>query len=158
MFNHKPKTMKKLLFLFLFVSLLSGCSKPGNLELTISYFYNNFQGYRPDVGAKAMLFKSSVSQRLCMDSITLPYAETGIFYDNNGKYIKDEDILKAEADVSGKINFKDLSNGKYLLIVSSKGRHIFSKKEIEIESGKTLSVVKNFEVDHDMDYKGESWN
>lgn len=153
--------MKKLLFLFLFVSLLSGCNiiqKPGNVEITVSYFYNNYQGYKPDVGSKAFLIKNSVAQRICKDSLTLPYASQGIFFDKYGKYIKNEEIQNAEADVLGKIKFNDLSSGNYYLFVSSKGRDIFTIKEIEIESGKTLSLVKNFEATHDMDREAESWN
>ena len=153
--------MKKLLYLFVFVSLLSGCnliSKPGNLEITVSYFYNNFQGYKPDVGSKAYLFKSDVTQRICMDSLTMIYTSLGYFFDKNGKYIKDEDKQIADADVSGKINFNDLPSGKYFLVLSSKGRNMFSKKDIVIESGKKLLLVKNFEARHDGENYADSWN
>ena len=45
--------MKKLLFL-LFVGLLTltSCDKPvGTVSGTVTYFYNDFIGYKPDVGA-----------------------------------------------------------------------------------------------------------
>ena len=155
--------MKKLLFLFLFVSLLSGCniiSKPGNLEITVSYFYNNFQGYKPDVGAEAYLINKKYTDSLCMDSINLITSRSGVFYN---KFVKDEfydpkGMLKSEADLNGKINFKDLPVGDYFILLVSHGRYVYSKKELKIESTKTLSLVKNFEYLHDMDQKGESWN
>lgn len=155
--------MKKLLLFALIIALFDGCNlvpKPGNLELTVSYFYNNFQGYKPDVGATACLFEKKYNDSLNMDSINLVSSRAGVFYN---KYIKDKfydpkKMLKGEADVTGKISFKDVPAGEYFLLVTSKGRYVFSQKTVTIEPIKTLVLVKNFEYFHDMDPKGESWD
>lgn len=152
--------MKNLFLISILILSLSGCKKaPGNLEITVSYFYNNFLGYKPDVGANAILFEEKYLSGICKDSINLINSRVGVFYNTKGKAIDDpKNMLKAEANVEGKITFKDIPCGKYFLLVISNGRYVFSKKVIDIESAKTLSLVKNFEATHDMDTNGESWN
>lgn len=153
--------MKKIYYLLLITFFVASCNifqKPGNIEISVSYFYNNFQGYKPDVGAVAYLINEKASDSLAIDSLHLANVMAKAFLKTNGKYLNDSNILTMEADVTGKINYKDIPSGKYLLIIGSNGRSVFSKKNIQIAPGKTLSLVKNFGYVYDRSNDGEFWN
>lgn len=148
--------MKKILFL-LSVSLFFSCSKDGsgNLELTVSYFYNDFQGYKPDVGSTVYIFDDEYSKVIFPDSMSIIAARTGMIIDKDGKPHLYEQ--KGEADVSGKINIDNIKSGQYFIILASKGRWLYSTKLITIQDDETFSLVKNFGYKNEYSKYPESW-
>ena len=124
----------------------------GNIEITVSYYFNNFVGYKPDVSAKAYLFHAD-NMNIYADS--LKYSRSGIATNTDGDKI-DSDYSN-EADVNGLIRFNDLSAGRYFIIISSNGRYAYSYKYIDIEKGKTLLLVKNFTMYREYANGGQEW-
>jgi len=156
---------KILLFALILVAFIS-CEKddpvPGSLNIKVSYFYNNFQGYKPDVGAKAYLHDTKYGNLAYLDSIGPISARVGFLVDKNGKWITADDggithKYDGEADVTGTISILNIEPGSYYLVVASEGRYTFSTKRISIGEGENLDLVKNFYYLHDFDYGGESW-
>lgn len=125
--------------------------KKGSIEVKISYYFNEAQGQKADVGAKVFLFKKT-------DKI---YKSDFINY-YIGSMVVDgtEDIINAdyreEADISGTVRILDVPYGKYMLVVASKGRKIYSKKDIVIDAPNKI-FVKNFGYTDEMSNEGESW-
>lgn len=158
--NQSLKFLNALLLMFLIASFM-GCSKkdtaPGSLNIKVSYFYNTFQGYKADVGAKAYLFDWSKGQEAFIDSISPIAARTGILIDKKGDFVECLYKYNGEADVTGSINIPNVDAGSYLLVVASKGRWTFSSKQIDIQPGQTMSLIKNFYYLHDWEYGGEVW-
>lgn len=153
--------MKKLNLLTLLLIFILSCDnnkEPGSLEIEVSYFYNNYQGYKPDVGAKAFLFTNKEAKGICIDSMNWANATTGIPADNKGELMFDiAPAYKGEVGISGTVYITGIEAGDYLLILASEGRFTFSTKNIEIISGQDLKLVKNFGYYHEFDLGGESW-
>lgn len=169
----------KYLFTALVVSLLiAGCSDnptgsektplTGNVEITVSYFYNNFVGYRPDVGADAFLFHAD-NREVYADSLVFSSLGIATIYSENtdGKtYVRNSSYdekykvyndYSSEADVNGLIRFSDIPVGRYFIIISSHGRWTYSYRYIDVEKNKTLLLVKNFGMYHEFEDGGEGW-
>lgn len=148
--------MKKIIIAFICALFLTGCSKDsevktGSLEVTLSYYYNAYQGYKPDVDAKVYLFKGyDVKYK---DSYS-NYATGSLRTESDDKLVFND--FKAVADVNGKAVISNIPYGKYLLVVSSKGRFVYSKKIIEINSD-LKTETKNFGYKDEFDDDGESW-
>ena len=144
--------MKNIFFALLIpLFLFGGCEKfkePGDLKITVSYYYNDFIGYKPDVGATATLFED---ETLRYDD----YIEAAI----GAIRLNEDDLLfpdyKAEADVNGIITIYDLPVGEYYLAIVSEGRFTYSEKVITIPSGGALDLVKNFYYLHP--FERENW-
>ncbi len=155
--------MKKTLFLLamLPVLVLSSCSKdddePGSIELTVSYFYNSFQGYKPDVGATAYLFEYSKKDLLNLGTMTCASGMMGVLIDKNEEYHFNEYTSKGTADVNGVIRLKNINPGSYFIMVGSEGRYLYSMKDIIIKSGEELTLVKNFGYKNEFSSLPETW-
>lgn len=143
----------KYLYLGITLLLLTvGCSKdkneePGDLIITVSYYYNQFIGYKPDAGADAHLFENEDVE--CDNQVD---ALVGWAYIGEEKYESD---YNAEADVNGVIHFYNIPGGAYYLTIKSKGRFTFSDKIVDIPPGGELNLVKNFGYLHE--FEEEPW-
>ena len=180
--------MKKVLFVIISLFVFYGCVKddanpvsvptpipvkekpkvipvvPAKLEVSVSFFYNDYQGYRKDVDSKAYLFKDSIGKKAYMFKLSPVDARYGMLVDAQGVRLGSD---KSEfpqvfsysgiADGDGKINISDIAPATYLLVVASKGRYVFSSKTVVFAEGKTISLVKNFGYLFDGDTGGESW-
>ena len=133
--------MKKLLFL-LFVGLatLTSCDKPvGTVSGTVTYFYNDFIGYKPDVGATVYVTTSecdSLSDYLDeaeLSNITGEPIDSVLecnTYRMLHKILKDS--LVATTNVNGLGEYTiDLPEGNYRLIFKSVGRKRLNLVEFE---------------------------
>ena len=133
--------MKKLLFL-LFVGLLTltSCDKPvGTVSGTVTYFYNDFIGYKPDVGATVYVTTSecdSLSNYLHeaeLSNITGEPIDSVLEFDTYrmlSKILKDS--LVATTNVNGLGEYTiDLPEGNYRLIFKSVGRKRLNLVEFE---------------------------
>lgn len=153
--------MNKLTLLFLISLICFSCDKifePGSVEIEVSYYYNQYQGYKPDVGAKAFLFERDKSiTSVYIDSMSSIDARIGFLVDKNDDLLDVDYKYSGEAGASGIITISDVDQGKYLLILASKGRYTFTHKYIEVNSGETLKLVKNFYYLHDYEDGGEIW-
>lgn len=144
--------MKHLTLIILIAFAAFSCSKndetTGSVEVKVSYYYNAYQGYKPDANAKAYLFKGSnvVANKYVKSRLGIAYiGETEV-----------ESNFRSVADVNGTVLFENIPSGNYLLVVVSEGRSSYSAKQIEVGSGK-LSLIKNFGYLHEWDDLGESW-
>ena len=157
--DQKPNNMKNLFFIAAFVFIFCGCKKdePASLEIEVSYYYNQYQGYKPDIGAKAYLFTEKQTKTVWIDSISPTLAQFGKLTDKSGTIIDVRYQYKGEAGVSGMLNITGIEPGSYLLILASKGRYTFTHKHIDFNSGEALSLVKNFGYLYDYEFGGESW-
>jgi hypothetical protein len=156
----------KFLLFFLFSIALMSCKKeddePGSVSIKVSYYYNAYQGYKPDVGAKAYLHDVEYISKVHLDSLHPIAAKVGLLIDKNGDFLLSSNNgvtynYSGEADVSGQIDIPNVGPGDYYLVVASEGRYTFSTKRITVGSGTPLTLVKNFYYLHDFDYGGESW-
>lgn len=91
-------------------------SKKGNLTGSVSYFYNNYVGYKPDVNARITIISYETDYKKYTNDELFYFARDGI------KLNATERFYTTRVDVSGNFNFTKIPVGKYLLIVSSKGR------------------------------------
>lgn len=151
--------MKNIIIILVLIISVS-CSKddePANLTIEVSFFYNNFQGYKPDVEAKAYLFDHSKTSGIEMDSMHIIDARIGKLVDKTGEWMDVEPIYEGEAGASGMISIDNIIPGYYLLILASKGRYSFTHKHQHIESGERLNLVKNFGYLYEFQRGGESW-
>ena len=132
--------MKKLLFL-LFVGLLTltSCDKPvGTVSGTVTYFYNDFIGYKPDVGATVYVTTAGC------DSLS-DYLDEAELSNITGEPIDSvlecstyrmlhkilQDSLVATTNVNGLGEYTiDLPEGDYYLIFKSVGRKRLNMFEI----------------------------
>jgi len=160
--------MRKITFsIILVATLFSACKKelkePGAIEVTITYFYNNFFGYRNDVGAKIFVYDPAVGKQMHLDSMSVIFARIGAIYDRNGKIIDKGEFLEtrylftAEANASGVAHIGNVPPGKYFILAASKGRFTYSTKNIEVLPGETLHLTKNFGYLFEWLPQGESW-
>ncbi|TZF81805.1 hypothetical protein FW774_17260 [Pedobacter sp. BS3] len=149
--------MKKTLLILTAAILLSACKKSddkpktGSIEVKLSYFYNDFQGYKADVGARIYLFKQTGKS----------YDKSYVNYSIGALQVSGSDEIvyydyRAEADVTGTAKIDNVPYGKYLLVAASKGRFVYSVKPIEVNSV-SQNFVKNFGYLHEFDDNGESW-
>ena len=133
--------MKKLLFL-LFVGLatLTSCDKPvGTVSGTVTYFYNDFIGYKPDVGATVYVTTAGC------DSLS-DYLDEAELSNITGEPIDSvlecstyrmlhkilQDSLVATTNVNGLGEYTiDLPEGNYRLIFKSVGRKRLNLVEFE---------------------------
>ena len=143
--------MKKVLvFLAIAVCFISCDKGKGNLELTVSYYFNDYQGYKPDVAAHAYLFDIKIKDEMCLDSMNYYTAMIGRLVGKDGEWLineindKYDYLYDGEADANGVLRISDINVGKYIIMLSSKGREIYSIKDIEIKKGETLFLTKNF--------------
>lgn len=150
--------MKKNLLLALsaLLILFIGCKKDsedsmGSVSITMSYYYNTFQGYKPDVDASAFLFKDTGTE---YEKTFIDY-KIGYLHKKGTEQTVRPDYT-ATADVSGKATFDGVKYGKYLLVVSSNGRFVYSTKMIEVNSPE-ISLVKNFGHLNEFKDTGEAW-
>src|SRR5690606_4038115 len=124
--------MKYILVLLLALTTFS-CKKDDDkqatLEVTLSYYYNQYQGYKPDVNASVYLFRDTGKD----------YEAKYVHYATGGLTIKGSD-QKVYSDYSGKTDVNGVATltgvpyGKYLIVVSGKGRSVYSKKKITVNS------------------------
>jgi hypothetical protein len=133
--------MKKLLFL-LFVGLLTltSCDKPvGTVSGTVTYFYNDFIGYKPDVGATVYVttagcdLLSDYLDEAELSNITGEPIDSVLEFDTYrmlSKILKDS--LVATTNVNGLGEYTiDLPEGNYRLIFKSVGRKRINLVEFE---------------------------
>lgn len=142
--------MKRIFPFILTVVLLAGCEKwkgPGNLEITVSYYYNDFIGYKPDVGAKAYLYSDINAS--CPDYVSSIIGNAYV----GGEEIRNEYF--GRADVEGKVLIENIEPGQYYLVLVSEGRFTYSEKYPEIDPGETTRLVKNFYYKHE--FEKEPW-
>ena len=148
--------MRKLMLFIAVASVFVGCKKDegvktGTVEVTISYFYNDFQGYKPDVDASIYLFKQTGKsyERSLVDYrigvLTVEGTEETVRHD-----------FKATANVNGVATINNVPYGEYLLVAASEGRWSYSVKPIKLNAPK-LEEVKNFGYLREFDNNGESW-
>ena len=157
--------MKKLLFL-LFVGLatLTSCDKPvGTVSGTVTYFYNDFIGYKPDVGATVYVTTAesdSLSEYLHKARLSNIAGEPidSVLEDNTYRMLYKilEDSLVATTNVNGLGEYTiDLPEGNYLLIFKSVGRNslniieINGRVEVErvkVEGEKTTNESVGFDM------------
>ena len=124
--------MKKLLFL-LFVGLatLTSCDKPvGTVSGTVTYFYNDFIGYKPDIGATvyATTYEcdslSNYLHEIALSNIAGESIDSVLEINTYRMFYKIlEESLVAKTNVNGLGEYTiDLPEGNYLLIFRSVGR------------------------------------
>lgn len=148
--------MKRILLLVILSVSLISCSKDdkvesGALEVTLSYYFNEYQGNKPDVGASIYLFKQ--------EGKSIDYEESSMrigLLQYKGESEHTRNVYNATADVYGKAVINEVLYGDYLLVAASKGRFIFSVKPITINKSQT-NEVKNFGYKKEFDKNGESW-
>ena len=125
--------MKKLLFL-LFAGLLTltSCDKPvGTVSGTVTYFYNDFIGYKPDVGATVYIttaecdLLSNYLNEAELSNITRDPIDSILEHNALMSFYKIlGDSLVATTNVNGLGEYTiDLPEGDYCLIFKSVGRH-----------------------------------
>lgn len=145
--------MKKVFLVVVAAVMIVGCKKKdGAVELTISYYYNNYQGYKPDVGAKVYIFDKDVN----CSSMSLTDAQMGIIVDKNGNTKFDLYKYSSEADVNGVVKIS-VQPAEYYIVVASKGRYLYSMKKITVKSEETLYLTKNFYYLGEFKDVPESW-
>lgn len=154
--------MKRILFGLLFSGLivLVGCSKdeePANLEITVSYFYNTYQGYKPDVGATVVLYNSSDVSGYCADSTGYIGHKFAGFENSKGEDMSVNYRYDQEADVNGVVKISGITPGKYLVAVCSKGRWLYSVKTVDFGDGEDVVLVKNFGYKNEYQSSPETW-
>lgn len=159
--------MKKLLLFVLIITASFGCEKenddPGSIEVSITYYYNQFFGYRKDVGAKVFVYESSVGEKIYLDSMRVISARWGAVYNKNGKIINEVDfrttakLFEAEANAEGVALIQGVPPGRYFIMVASKGRWTYSVKSIDVLPGETLKLTKNFGYISEWFPQGEAW-
>ena len=151
--------MKRILMLFMILTgLSSSCSKNGadpsangSVEVKMSYFYNDAQGYKPDANASIFLFKQS-GKSIDYENSSPRIGKIQYQGDNEPVY----QDYEATADLNGLAVIENVPNGDYLLVAKSKGRLTFSIKPISVKSSK-VSEVKAFGYKSELNIKGESW-
>jgi hypothetical protein len=152
--------MKKVIVVAIIAAVFAGCSKEddggtGTVELTVSYFYNDYQGYKPDVGAQVHVFDEKYGSVVCYDSMSIVAARIGIIYDKQGEPHVDE-IYSTEVGAGGVAKFA-LDAGNYFMIVASEGRWLYSTKSIKVNKDEVLYLTKNFGYRNEFQGKPESW-
>lgn len=157
--------MKKLLFL-LFVGLLTltSCDKPvGTVSGTVTYFYNDFIGYKPDVGATVYVttaecdLLSDYLDEAELSNITGEPIDSILEFNTYrmlSKILKDS--LVATTNVNGLGEYTiDLPEGNYRLIFKSVGRKRINLVEVDgrvevervkVEGKKTTNESVNFDM------------
>lgn len=147
---------KILLAILITMATAVGCKKDkeekkGALEVKMSYYFNQYQGYKPDVNADIFLFKNT-GKSYKQDYID--YRIGRLEVEGTGESVSSD--FSAKSDASGTAKINDIPYGSYLLVATSKGRFVYSKKIIEINSD-LKSEVKNFYYLDEFDDDGESW-
>ena len=157
--------MKKLLFL-LFVGLLTltSCDKPiGTVSGTVTYFYNDFIGYKPDVGATVYVTTSECDllsdylDEAELSNITGEPIDSILEFNTYrmlSKILKDS--LVATTNVNGLGEYTiDLPEGNYRLIFKSVGRKRLNLVEVDgrvevervkVEGKKTTNESVKFDM------------
>lgn len=137
---------------------LSSCKKSdseslgsGSVEVKMSYFFNDSQGYKPDADARIFLFKQTKK--------SIDYEKSSprigkIWYVGDSEPVYQD--YEATADVTGLAVIENVGNGDYLLVAKSKGRFTFSIKPISVKGSK-VSEVKAFGYKSEFEIDGESW-
>jgi hypothetical protein len=143
--------------IFAFASCSKDEDQPATVNIEVSYYYNTYQGYRPDIGAIAYLCEKDKSNAFHNDSTAALFIRVGMYADKTGDLIQIPYKYKGEAGVSGKINIPSVDPGDYLLLLASKGRYLYSFKYITIHSGENVELVKNFYYLREFNYGGEAW-
>lgn len=140
------------------ITLITSCSKDneqsnsnGSVEVKMTYFFNDAQGYKADVGASIFLFKQTQK--------SIDYEKSSprigkIWYVGDSKEVYQD--YEANAGADGVATIENVSNGDYLLVAKSKGRMTFSIKPISVNNNK-VSATKAFGYKSELDIKGESW-
>ena len=157
--------MKKLLFL-LFVGLLTltSCDKPiGTVSGTVTYFYNDFIGYKPDVGATVYVTTAecdSLSNYLHeaeLSNITGESIDSVLecnTYRMLSKILKDSLVATTSVNGLGEYTI-DLPEGNYRLIFKSVGRKRLNLVEVDgrievervkVEGEKTTNESVKFDM------------
>jgi len=152
----------KILFIALIVLITASCKKddeqlPATVNIEVSYFYNTYQGYKPDVAAIAYLCEKDKTAAFYNDSTAAIALRIGLYTDIKGDWVDIPFKYKGEAGTTGTINIQNVDPGKYLLLLASKGRYTYSHKYITIKSADNISLVKNFNYYDDYSYGGELW-
>lgn len=134
----------KYLLTVLIVSSFSfhGYSQKGKIKGVVTYFFNEYQGNKPDLGAEVYVvdsarcgkYDSDISFQFELESIKDNNSAEFKALDaknalNNREIISSEDANKATVDAAGNYNF-DLPPATYYLLIKSKGRTGLSITEI----------------------------
>lgn len=148
--------MKKILLSIIATSILLGCSKDnseetGTVTVNVSYKPNETQGIRSDAGASAYIYKQTGRE---YNRVYVDYKIGYLTDKSTGETVRPD--YSATADASGNAVFNNLPYGKYLLVVSSKGRNVYSAKPIEVNSS-NISLSKIFGTQSDWKDEGEAW-
>ena len=157
--------MKKLLFL-LFVGLatLTSCDKPvGTVSGTVTYFYNDFIGYKPDIGATVYVttaecdLLSDYLDEAELSNITGEPIDSILelnTYRMLSKILKDSLVATTSVNGLGEYTI-DLPEGNYRLIFKSVVRkrinlvEVGGRVEVErvkVEGKKTTNESVNFDM------------
>ena len=154
--NHLCSTKSIYCIILLF---FISCTKeePATITIEVSYFYNNFIGYKPDVGAKAFLFDHSKTGNISLDSMSVVDARFGQLTSKTGDWLDLDPVYEGEAGAAGIITIENITPGYYLLILASEGRWSFTHKHQHIDSGEKLNLVKSFNYYYEFNQGGEIW-
>lgn len=136
--------------------MILSCSKDDDIstatvEVTISYFYNTSQGFRPDTNAKLYLYKhtGATYERRWSDFMT-----GGLVVEGNGQRVMPD--FTGTADVNGLVKINNVPYGKYVMVAAGKGRATYSLKTITLNA-ELYTDSKNFTHLHEQEQNGESW-
>lgn len=148
--------MKRIILFFISAVLMASCGKDDNLktadvEVKISYFQNDFLGYRPDTGAKLFLYKHTGAS---YEPNWANFMTGGIVVESTGERVFADYTGTADAD--GLVKIQNVPFGKYLMVASGKGRRAYSIKTITISSER-YTDTKNFTHRYEMVATGEPW-
>ena len=158
--------MKQLFFIALILLAFASCTKdevspeeqvPATLAIEVSYFYNDFQGYKPDVAAVAFLCEKDKTTAFYNDSTAGLAVRVGLYTEKSGDWVEIPYKYKGEAGGSGIVNIEGIVPGEYLLLLASEGRYTYTHKYMTIKSGEKISLVKNFNYYSEWEYGGELW-
>lgn len=152
--------MKKLFLIVALAIVLFSCKKdnePATVNIEVSYYYNDYQGYKPDIAAILYLCEKVKTDSFCNDSTAALFIRMGSYSDKSGELIDIPYKYKGEAGSSGNINIVGVIPGDYLFLLVSKGRYVYTHRYQTIHSGENVSLVKNFGYLHDWDHGGEIW-
>lgn len=93
----------------------SAKSNSGSIEGNISYFYNDYVGYKPDVNARIVLLSTKMNYK------KYSYSKLRSFAMYDKKSSNNTDFYSGYANGKGDYKIKNVKAGKYLAIIRSKG-------------------------------------
>ena len=82
--------MRKKILVIIIAGFVLSCDSllsPATLEIEVSYYYNHYIGYKPDIGARAYLFKEKDAKNVYIDSMLSVSASLGYLVDINGEWL-----------------------------------------------------------------------